>query len=264
MPVSQLPTFHHILAVAEIHVPDAMCLNPSSYYWNPPTTTVSRDEPRLCISFTVQTERVDELRCFTVQLRVYATPEVQVSTLVSRLNQARLQGDPQCDASLCVEGEWLPAHRLVLATQSPVFAKMFGGDFKEAGDGRVHLKDVSKGAAELLLEYMYTDRLEKCEGLELELLDLAERYCMNQLKQECRLLLWTVNAPRALQVLRGLPNPHVDADTKKRLVRIVVDNWKATTESSEWQEFQAENPLAAELLVAVSSSELTVSLMQPV
>ena len=59
------------------------------------------------------------------------------------------------DAVLIVEEKQLHVHSIILSLASPVFDKMFNGDFKEAQDKQVSLRGKSHQMVEHLLKLIY-------------------------------------------------------------------------------------------------------------
>ena len=61
----------------------------------------------------------------------------------------------QSDAVLIVEEKQLHVHSIILSLASPVFDKMFNGDFKEAQNKQVSLQGKSYQLVEHLLKLLY-------------------------------------------------------------------------------------------------------------
>ena len=80
------------------------------------------------------------------------------------------------DVVLTLRDAEFPAHRAVLAANSPVFLKMFSGDYKEAKALKmtqsgnlvceVAIPDVTKEAVELFLTLIYQGQADDWAGLE--------------------------------------------------------------------------------------------------
>ncbi|CAI5482502.1 unnamed protein product [Closterium sp. Yama58-4] len=91
-----------------------------------------------------------------------------------------------CDVSLeTPDGAKIGAHRCILSAWSPVFARMFGGGFKEEKAGSIHIEDMNRQTLEMLLNFMYTGDVEVTEATtkELELLIAADKYGVEALKK---------------------------------------------------------------------------------
>jgi len=83
----------------------------------------------------------------------------------------------------------IQAHKLILASHSPVFKKMFYGSLKETEDSII-VKDTTISAFEKLVEYVYQVDID-CKELTVhelfDLVNLAERYEIVKLGEELRL-----------------------------------------------------------------------------
>ncbi|XP_026289630.2 BTB and MATH domain-containing protein 40-like [Frankliniella occidentalis] len=132
---------------------------------------------------------------------------------------------------------------------------MLTGDFREARECRVEVVDFSKGAIEKFLEFLYTDHVQDWGGCEMELLQLADKYMVPELRDECSLRLWTCDAPRALEVLRaaGLCEL-ISRPLRRRLTAVVVFNMDSLVGTKEWAEFQATYPVLADSMLGSSDS----------
>ncbi|XP_052133140.1 kelch-like protein 34 [Frankliniella occidentalis] len=185
------------------------------------------------------------------------------------LNKARLRGN-HCDVKLVVDGVELPAHRNVLAARSPVLDKMLTGDFREAREGRVELVDFSRAAVERFLEYLYTDQIEDWGNMELELVQLASKYMVPELRTECSLRLWSCDAPRAVELLRTCfdPSPRqiMSSALLRRLAVIVANNMEALADTEEWTDFAETYPAIVDMILGLSEvqeTQRTYSVWEP-
>lgn len=79
------------------------------------------------------------------------------------------------DITLVVCNKEFKAHKMILATRSPVFEAMFEHDCKEVQEGKVNIPDVPADAFEELLRYMYTGKVADPKKYALELLLAANK-----------------------------------------------------------------------------------------
>ncbi|KAK7494300.1 hypothetical protein BaRGS_00014403 [Batillaria attramentaria] len=98
--------------------------------------------------------------------------------------------DELSDVVLEVEGEELHVNRAVLAHYSPVFSRMFFGDFKEKDQTKVTLPDKSYVHFTTFLQVMYpqtpgAEELISDENL-VQILELAEEYHVDHVKARCQ------------------------------------------------------------------------------
>ncbi|XP_064636563.1 kelch-like protein 5 isoform X3 [Lineus longissimus] len=97
-----------------------------------------------------------------------------------------------CDVILVTGAKRIAAHRVVLSAASDYFAAMFTNDVKEASQEEIKMKDVDSEALALLVQYMYTGKIDlKEETVEsllstsclLQLLEVVEACCGFLMKQ---------------------------------------------------------------------------------
>ncbi|KAL6659283.1 hypothetical protein ACP70R_003323 [Stipagrostis hirtigluma subsp. patula] len=97
------------------------------------------------------------------------------------------------DVTFSVGGENFRAHKIVLATRSPVFKAQLYGPMKERRARRVTVEDMQPDVFKALLHFIYTDSRPAWEDLEgheyyeinKHLLVAADRYAMDRLKLLC-------------------------------------------------------------------------------
>ncbi|KAJ1520319.1 hypothetical protein ONE63_004518 [Megalurothrips usitatus] len=108
-------------------------------------------------------------------------PSMPASPLAVQLHDARRSGT-MCDVVFVADGREFHAHKAVVSARSAVFHSMFGSTFLEARDGRAVIEGVSANAFDKFLEFLYLDHISDWGELELELLQLADRYMVDHLK----------------------------------------------------------------------------------
>jgi BTB/POZ domain-containing protein 9 len=87
-------------------------------------------------------------------------------SLPNNLSGALWGKEDLTDIAFIVDGERVPAHKLVLASQSEYFRVMLYGEMKEASQEEIVLSDVPLAPFKKLLQYAYTGVLELDEPLE--------------------------------------------------------------------------------------------------
>ncbi|XP_066378724.1 BTB/POZ and MATH domain-containing protein 2-like [Miscanthus floridulus] len=108
-----------------------------------------------------------------------------------------LETDLGADVTFSVGAETFKAHKIVLATRSPVFKAELYGPMKEEGMGPITIKDVQPDVFRALLHFIYTDSLPPLDDLEADdhsemirhLLVAADRYAIERLKLICQSFL---------------------------------------------------------------------------
>ncbi|KAL6659265.1 hypothetical protein ACP70R_003305 [Stipagrostis hirtigluma subsp. patula] len=113
-------------------------------------------------------------------------------------NFGKLLSDGEAaDVTFSVGGEIFPAHKLVLATRSPVFKAELYGQMMERTAQCITVEDMLPTAFKALLHFIYTDLLPDFCDLERDdyvemirhLLVAADRYAMDRLKLLCASIL---------------------------------------------------------------------------
>ncbi|CAN6213276.1 unnamed protein product [Urochloa humidicola] len=101
------------------------------------------------------------------------------------------------DVTFSVGGEEFTAHKVVLATRSPVFKAQFYGPLREAGTECITIEDMQPVVFKELLNFIYTDSLPSLDYLNADgrtdmichLLVAADRYGMERLSLMCQSIL---------------------------------------------------------------------------
>ncbi|KAM8729053.1 kelch-like protein 11 isoform 2-T2 [Acanthopagrus schlegelii] len=120
------------------------------------------------------------------------------SELSRRQNEQRKAG-LFCDVTLVFSSagdsadrvQTLTAHRSVLSAASQYFTLLLGGQFSESVSGRVELKEWSSSTGpeaetvESVIQFMYTGQIRVTTATVHEVLELADRFLLAQLKNFC-------------------------------------------------------------------------------
>ncbi|XP_052097603.1 BTB/POZ domain-containing protein 2-like [Mytilus californianus] len=114
-----------------------------------------------------------------------------------------LKNEIMCDVTLRVGERRSPikAHKYMLASRSPVFYTMFEGSMPETGE--IDIPDIEENTFNVILVYIYTDKIEVSSSNLTELLYASDKYMLTKLKRECEKTLKRTatshHAARALQ-----------------------------------------------------------------
>lgn len=96
----------------------------------------------------------------------------------------------------------IPAHKYVLSIGSPVFYKMFYGDFSEKSDS-IELVDADPESLLELLRFMYSDETNLTARCVLRVMYLSEKYMVPALLDECaKFLRNEINAENTWEILK--------------------------------------------------------------
>jgi leucine-zipper-like transcriptional regulator 1 len=116
-------------------------------------------------------------------------PEAIVSELTSlQLLERRLRhfcnDEELSDVIFVVQGQKVYAHKMVLSIVSECFRAMFTTGFRESDALEIDIPDCSYRAFIAVMEYIYAGSLPQADLL-VEVLELADRFFLDHLKQVC-------------------------------------------------------------------------------
>ena len=107
-----------------------------------------------------------------------------------------------CDVNLMVDGEEFPAHKGVLAANSNFFLAMFTTEMQEKDKTRVSVNNVSAGAMESILQFVYTGQIRIHFENVVELLEASNYLFVEKAKKACcQFLESTVDMENCFTVL---------------------------------------------------------------
>jgi len=86
------------------------------------------------------------------------------------------------DVTIRCEGKEYHCHQFILAARSPVFKVMLQTNMKEKESGSIDIEDFSKEVVEKMLLFIYTGIIPKTDKLVNDLLNIAEKYQLKQMK----------------------------------------------------------------------------------
>ncbi|XP_071125657.1 BTB/POZ domain-containing protein 6-A-like [Mytilus edulis] len=137
------------------------------------------------------TESNNEASCIQCETEEeYLSENQQNDSIVSCLSNICLNED-LADVYLSFPGEEAiryPAHKMVLSMRSPVFKAMFYGTFPQENGG-VDIMDIKPSTFNLMLRYMYTDRVQLRGNIVISLLYAAQKYQLQSLLTLCETYL---------------------------------------------------------------------------
>ena len=142
---------------------------------------------------------------------------------------------PKESGSTAIE---FPAHKVILAARSPVFAKMFEHDMQESSSNRVKVDDVQPNVFKEMLTYIYTGQVPKFgdQDMVYDLLYVADKYQLDHLKSLCEQqlisTLQTWNAARIIQ----FAHLHNAPELKRVTLRFISKNATAIRATKEWEQ----------------------------
>lgn len=132
----------------------------------------------------------DKVDLVGVVEEAYVVENVTLDWNVKQMSARRMlsgvyDNDNLKDIKFTIENQSLGAHRAILAAKSKVFCAMFTNDCKEKQEGVVQITDTRIEVFEAFLKFFYTNKIENIKELGEELLILAEKYQVQDLKDKC-------------------------------------------------------------------------------
>jgi len=91
----------------------------------------------------------------------------------------------ESDVVFKIENEEFPARRYVLSENNTFFKNMFASGMKESLSSVIEIEDTKAPTFKAFLEFIYVGKVDLKEDLALDLLKLADKYILNDLKTYC-------------------------------------------------------------------------------
>lgn len=118
------------------------------------------------------------------------------------------------DVTFLVQGQRVFGHKMVLSIVSDCFRAMFTTGFREENENEIEIRDCSHAAFVSMMEYIYTGSIPKslshqsqqssdARNLDriIEMLELADRFFLDHLKQVCENMLQTAVSADTVEYL---------------------------------------------------------------
>ncbi|CRK90613.1 CLUMA_CG004315, isoform A [Clunio marinus] len=129
-------------------------------------------------------------------------PEMRHAKLLQDIQSLTSSGTLS-DFTFIVNGRRLEVHKAILAARSPVFERMFTGDFRESASKVQEIKDVSPDIFEEFLFFLYTGELRNDDTPFEDLIIIADRYQVTDLLKHCESkMLKNINGENAETIYR--------------------------------------------------------------
>ncbi len=152
------------------------------------------------------------------------------------------------DISIECGGEVFQAHRIILASHSPVFKRMLEADMKEKQEKVITISDLDKEVVSDMLTFLYTGSAPNLEVRAKELLNAANKYqlprlmemCKNQLEEE-------IETENVIEILQ-LADLHGVRELKRECLEFIKSNSKAVKETTGWKDLKGNGDSNSKLL----------------
>ena len=232
-------------------------LNPSKY-------VVGKEAKILLKHFNLSKENLSVyLDCETLTFQVEAT----LYSVINYSNSLKLynavvpadniredlgslcQDDLFADVTITCGGKEFRAHKLILASQSPVFKKMFEIDMKERRSGVIEVSDITPTVMSDLLAYLYTGTAPHVDTLARELLNAANKYELPRLLSICETTLVskiTVDSVFKILIHAELHRAKI---LKNACLSFIKCNFARICELDSWNDMKTTNSPTHQMLV---------------
>ncbi|CAK8695986.1 unnamed protein product [Clavelina lepadiformis] len=105
--------------------------------------------------------------------------------MLKKLNEDRKCSDSLCDITIHTSAKDFEVHKCVLGVASDFFRKMFTSNMRERNEAAANITDVSATIMEIVIEYMYTCRVKITDENVYELLEAADYFQLDEIKNFC-------------------------------------------------------------------------------
>ncbi|GBM60635.1 Speckle-type POZ protein [Araneus ventricosus] len=158
--------------------------------------------------------------------------------------------------SLRVGKESETVNKAILCARSPVFAKMFQSDMREAKENVVTITDIKMPVLKVLVSFLCTGILSNCDSdwasnwdfdfdFLCELYYAANKYDITELRHVCvDLLLPQISIENIFQVAK-LAFTHVDERLKSTVKTLIAANIETLVSKNEWKDLINDEPQIA-------------------
>uniref|UniRef100_A0A6V7M1G4 BTB domain-containing protein n=1 Tax=Bracon brevicornis TaxID=1563983 RepID=A0A6V7M1G4_9HYME len=109
------------------------------------------------------------------------------------------------DVKIVIGNEELPAHKMILAAYSSVFAAMLTNPMREANEHRIQIVDANIETMRIVLQYLYQGSTENLNNTEtiMRVWIVADKYNIEELKLTCEFrLMYFLDLTNVVAVLR--------------------------------------------------------------
>lgn len=160
-----------------------------------------------------------------------------------------------CDVTLlCSDGQSFPAHKAILAANSPYFRALFTNGMKETGEKEIRMQDISSRSLEVLLDYIYTRSARITIENVKTIFSVADGFLVTGLAEQCVHFLQSALSPNNCIGIMKFASAYNRPDLAAECKSYVLSNFsELAVKSSELLQLEA-----GELLEILSDDLLNV------
>lgn len=157
------------------------------------------------------------------------------------------------DITIHVNGKEYSAHKSILAGRSRVFAAMLHHDMKENQLNRIDIKDIDDSIFLEALRFIYTGKVQNLETIVFEMLPVADRYDLQELKYMCEKVLSCKLSRETVLKTLIFSDIHNVANLKARTIEYIKLNSIDVLnmmDSESWNDLTSRPDLMKDVLTA--------------
>lgn len=164
-----------------------------------------------------------------IRIKLIEEPDVKIplpspTNFIKDFCQLRAE-EASKDVTIRVGAKEIKAHRFMLTTRSPVFKRMFESNMTERETGVITITDYSYECVAALVEFIYTNECQEMASLADDLLRIADKYELIDLKTKAAIeLANTVNVENAAEMFAMFQFMHVDPAPLKHVLNFMAAN----------------------------------------
>ncbi|XP_065209091.1 speckle-type POZ protein-like [Planococcus citri] len=150
--------------------------------------------------------------------------EILESSLPKDLGRLYIDGRFK-DLKISVKQKNYLVHKAILAIRSSVFNAMLGNDMQESNKNHIVINDIEEEIFEEMLHYIYTGTTKNLDELAFELLPVADKYHLKELRIMCEnVLLKKLSTDNAVKILI-LADMHHAEELKKDTLEFIKEHY---------------------------------------
>eukprot|EP01018_Ginkgo_biloba_P035521 Gb_29654 [translate_table: standard] len=155
------------------------------------------------------------------------------------------------------DGSKIKAHRIVLISKSPVFKAMLENEMEESRSGTIKITDFSYAVLRSFVHYLYTAEAFPDDHVACDLLVLAEKYQVEQLKTICEKFITSkVNKDNAIMIF-AFAHQHMAKHLLDAALSLIIENMHTLTTREEYHDLVEKDPrLVVEIYEAYLSKQV--------
>ncbi|XP_051161496.1 speckle-type POZ protein-like [Leptopilina boulardi] len=151
-----------------------------------------------------------------------------------------LMSDYLSDVVFKINNKEFPAHKIMLASVSSVFEKMFSHQMKENITNVVEINDVDPIVFNELLRYIYTGKIENINNMAFGLYELANYYDINKLQLICEQYLRNGLFVENVIYILELADRYNSVDLKNKCIKYIDGNFEKVKKTEPFRNLKRE------------------------